>query len=64
VVISRADWANPYSLWVSDQPPLDCLKEVGATGTAWSVFFWGRNPEDEAYVRHARNPLDAARRLP
>jgi len=51
VVISRADWANPYSLWVFDQPPLDYLKEVGATGTAWSVFFWGRNPEDEAYVR-------------
>lgn len=51
VVISRADWANPYSLWVFGQPPLEYLKEVGATGTAWSVFFWGRNPEEEAYVR-------------
>lgn len=59
VVISMAPdrklgWADPYSIWVFGRPPLEYLREVGATGTAWSVYFWGRNPEEEAYTRRVQ----------
>lgn len=59
VVISMAHdlklgLADPYSIWVFGRPPLEYLREVGATGTAWSVYFWGRNPEEEAYARRVQ----------
>lgn len=59
VVISLAHglkvgWADPYAIWVFGRPPVAYLREVGAAGTLWSVFFWGRNPEEEAYVRRLR----------
>ena len=56
-VLVRRTWAYDFGsvsrplVWVFGQPELDYLLELGATGTAWSVYYAGRNREDEQYLR-------------
>ena len=44
------DWLDKGNLWVFDQPPPGYLEEVGATGTAFSVYYGGVNEEERDYV--------------
>ncbi|MCS7131233.1 MAG: hypothetical protein NZ934_00655, partial [Hadesarchaea archaeon] len=44
------EWLKKGNLWVFDQPPVEYLKEIGATGTTWSVYFGGFNEHDRDYV--------------
>ncbi|MGQ9788607.1 MAG: beta-galactosidase [Candidatus Hadarchaeaceae archaeon] len=44
------DWLSKGNVWVFSQPPLDYLKEISATGTAFSVYYIGVNEYDRAYV--------------
>ncbi|MEM2865905.1 MAG: hypothetical protein QW098_02025, partial [Candidatus Hadarchaeales archaeon] len=44
------DWLKKGNVWVFGQPPLEYLREVGATGTTWSVYFAGVNEDDREYV--------------
>lgn len=56
VLVSRA-WRYDFGavsrppVWVFGQPGLDYLLELGASGTAWSVYYAGRNPEDAKYLQ-------------
>jgi hypothetical protein len=56
VVVKRA-WTYDFGsvsrppVWVFGQPGLDYLLELGASGTAWSVYYVGRNPEDARYLQ-------------
>ncbi len=43
-------WLKKGNVWVFGQPPLEYLREVGATGTTWSVYFGGVNEDDRGYV--------------
>jgi hypothetical protein len=45
------DWLNKGNLWVFDQPPSQYLEEMGATGTAFSVYYSGFNEYDWNYVK-------------
>jgi hypothetical protein len=45
------DWLNKGNLWVFDQPPSKYLEEMGATGTAFSVYYLGFNEYDWNYVK-------------
>ncbi|TDA32047.1 MAG: hypothetical protein DSO03_03610 [Hadesarchaea archaeon] len=45
------DWIGKGNLWVFDQPPLAYLRELGATGTAFSVYYHGFNEYDWDYVK-------------
>ncbi len=44
------EWLKKGNLWVFDQPPIEYLKEIGATGTTWSVYYGGLNEYDRSYV--------------
>ena len=44
------DWLKKGNLWVFDQPPPEYLEEIGATGTAFSVYYNGFNEYDRNYV--------------
>lgn len=44
------EWLKKGNVWVFDEPPLEYLREVGATGTVWSVYFAGVNEHDKEYV--------------
>jgi len=50
------DWLKKGNLWVFDQPPAGYLEGIGATGTAFSVYYGGVNSYDRSYVEemHAR----------
>jgi len=45
-----AGWLGPDNVWVFGRPPVAYLQTVGATATTWSVFWCGRNPDDETYL--------------
>jgi hypothetical protein len=45
------DWLEKGNLWVFDQPPPEYLEEMGATGTAFSVYYPGFNEDDWNYVK-------------
>ena len=45
------DWLKKGNLWVFDQPQPEYLEEMGATGTAFSVYYSGFNEDDWNYVK-------------
>jgi hypothetical protein len=45
------DWLKKGNLWVFDQPQPEYLEEMGATGTAFSVYYSGFNEYDWNYVK-------------
>jgi len=49
--IFTRDWLEKGNLWVFDQPPPEYLEEIGATGTAFSVYYGGVNEHDRNYVK-------------
>ncbi|MEM3422039.1 MAG: hypothetical protein QW315_07295, partial [Candidatus Hadarchaeum sp.] len=44
------DWLKKGNIWVFDQPATDYLKELGATGSAFSVYYIGFNEYERDYV--------------
>lgn len=50
-VFSR-DWLDKGNIWVFDQPPPEYLKELGAIGSAFSVYYIGFNDSERGYVEN------------
>lgn len=48
---SAPEWAKQFQVFVYGRPPESYLKEVAASGIAWSVFHAGVNEEELEYVR-------------
>lgn len=59
------DWLKKSNIWVFDQPSPEYLKELGATGTAFSVYYIGFNEYDREYVETLhRNGFKVTSNLP
>jgi hypothetical protein len=59
------DWLKKGNIWVFDQPSPDYLKEIGATGSAFSVYYSGVNEYDRDYVETLhRNGFKVTSNLP
>ncbi|MEM2890631.1 MAG: hypothetical protein QW358_04790, partial [Candidatus Hadarchaeum sp.] len=59
------DWLKKNNIWVFDQPSPEYLKEIGATGTAFSVYYIGFNEYERDYVETLhRNGFRVVSNLP
>ncbi|MEM4201588.1 MAG: hypothetical protein QW786_00040 [Candidatus Hadarchaeum sp.] len=59
------DWLKKSNIWVFDQPSPEYLKEIGATGTAFSVYYIGFNEYERDYVETLhRNGFRVVSNLP
>ncbi|MGC8817100.1 MAG: hypothetical protein ACP5PX_04750 [Candidatus Hadarchaeum sp.] len=59
------DWLREGNIWVFDQPSTEYLEELGATGTAFSVYYSGFNEYEWNYVKDLhRNGFKVTSNLP